>query len=215
MRQLALLASASPSGRSIIFKLPQEIYTTLAKTGAPARQVTRHSYMNGAPPVTLPVARIAHTDEWAVPSIRYRQPRFSRMKIMECGPATGATGSRPGLRYRRGPRERPQSLRRFLHYLERRADIPILRQAKAEYKKLTATASAVSLKVPARDARSLKCDFGRAEEVWRSRVLHLPGRSPRRIQLGRLLLVWRNISTASCVSPVDPFTSPRTTREAT
>src|SRR6266576_317313 len=120
MRQLALLASASPSGRSIIFKLPQEIYTTLAKTGAPARQVTRHSYMNGAPPVTLPVARIAHTDEWAVPSIRYRQPRFSRMKIMECGPATGATGSRPGLRYRRGPRERPQSPRGFLHCLERR-----------------------------------------------------------------------------------------------
>src|SRR6266550_8608593 len=64
MRQLALLASASPSGRSIIFKLPQEIYTTLAKTGAPARQVTRHSYMNGAPPATLPGARIAHTDEW-------------------------------------------------------------------------------------------------------------------------------------------------------
>ena len=68
-------------------------------------------------------------------------------------------------------------------------DIPILRRAKAEYKKLAATASAVasasgknnspvSLKVPIRDARGLKCDFVRAEEVWRSPVLvHLPGRS--------------------------------------
>src|SRR6266550_480451 len=154
MRQLALLASASPSGRSIIFKLPQEIYTTLAKTGAPARQVTRHSYMNGAPPVTLPGARIAHTDEWGRSQHGLSKPRFSRMKIMDCGPATGATGSRPGLRYRRGTRERPA----------------------------------------------------------RSRPLARP--LSRRIQLGRLLLVWRNISTASCVSPVDPFTSPRTTREA-
>jgi len=109
---------------------------------------------------------------------------------MECGPATGATGSRPGLRCRRRRRERPQSLRRFLHYWERRGPgYPILRRAKAEYKKLAATASAVasasgknnspvSLKVPIRDARGLKCDFVRAEEVWRSPVLvHLPGRS--------------------------------------
>src|SRR5438046_7864502 len=26
--------------------------------------LARHSYMNGAPPATLPGARIAHTDEW-------------------------------------------------------------------------------------------------------------------------------------------------------
>ena len=102
-------------------------------------------------------------------------------------------------------------------------DIPILRRAKAEYKKLAATTSAVasasgknnspvSLKVPQKS----KMRFwtrGRGLPKSRSRPFARP--LSRRIQVGRLLLVWRNISTASCVSPVDPFTSPRTTREAT